>query len=152
MKQTRNKYGAVSRRRLKNGPFSALGRLFLELWWSDWAEIRTRARFYEYLAFYRGFFENFDFFQNGGHFNPKWRPFLIQNGRHFGKNRNFQKMNGIFLDIHPMQVWSKFQPNRTTTAPRILVKALKKVSRDITQWSRDTRFFLKKGAKRGEFR
>ena len=36
--------------------------------WSNWPQNRFRSKIYEYLGALRGDFENFDFFQNGGHF------------------------------------------------------------------------------------
>ena len=104
-----------------------------KLWWSDLAEIWTRASFYDYLKIYTGFFENFDFCQNGGHFGSKWWPFWIKNDRHFGKNQNFQKSQSRYLDYHKTKLWSKFQPNRMTTAAWNVHRAQKKSYWDIAQ-------------------
>ena len=65
-----------------------------------------------------GFFENFDFCQNGGHFGFEMAAILKKNGRHFGKNENFQKSPYKTVDNHKMKLWYKFQPNRTTTAAK----------------------------------
>jgi len=54
-----------------------------------------------------GDFENFDFFQNGGHFDTDFWSFfpfftknLTKNDRHFEKNQNFQNPPLSSLDTN----------------------------------------------------
>ena len=50
---------------------------------TETTEIRTRPSFYDYLKKYKGVFQNFDFFPNGGHFKSKMAAIMDLNGRHW---------------------------------------------------------------------